>query len=40
MSQAQIKVNGLIYSNFKECSYFHIDFSIAACCLEGAFRVE
>lgn len=40
MSQAHIKVNGLVYGNFKECSYFHIDFRIVACCLEGVFRVE
>lgn len=37
MSQAHIKVNGLVYGNFKEPSYFHIDFKIA--CLQGLFRV-
>lgn len=30
MSQARIKVNGPVYGNFKERSYFHIDFKIAA----------
>lgn len=37
MRRAQIKVNGLIYGGFEECSYFHIDFSVAACCFEGVF---
>lgn len=35
MSQARIKVNGPVYGNFKERSYFHIDFRIAACLSSG-----
>lgn len=35
MSQARIKVNGPVYGNFKERSYFHIDFKIAACLSSG-----